>query len=96
MARVHKSILLSGLSGKLDGLVFRTVRGKISVYTLSPRSKPLTEKQLAYQEKFKEAVAFAKGILANPELRQQYTQRAKTEKKRNAYTLAVAERMGNL
>jgi hypothetical protein len=50
MTKVDRNIITSGLRGRLDNLVFRTRGSKTSVYVLSERKAPLSEKQRAAQK----------------------------------------------
>lgn len=93
MAKVNKNLLLAGLSGKLGNLVVRTRNGKTHVYVMTDKAAPKTPKQKAYQQRFAEAVAFAKGVLADEGQKALYTQKAKQAGKESAYAMAVSEKM---
>jgi hypothetical protein len=58
--------------GKLGNVVFREVRGK-TIASREPRfAAPPSESQAAHRERFKQAVAYGKSALADPEMREMY------------------------
>lgn len=67
MAKITGNVLMKGMSGTLQGQVFKdyhygTVVSKVpDMSNIAP-----SEKQKAERNKFREAVAFAKEVLANP------------------------------
>ncbi|MEO5909351.1 MAG: hypothetical protein ABIP95_00615 [Pelobium sp.] len=90
MARVKNNIFLEGLSGKLYGLVFKTGKNGTFASKLPDRSNvQLSEKQKEGNQKFKEAVAYAKALLADPA--QKATLLARTPKGRKPYHQALSE-----
>ena len=90
MALSEDNIVTSGLHGKVGNLVFRRRGEKTSVYVLSERRKPLTEKQKEAQQRFRTAVASAKQALANEEDRKRFEEMALSQGKVSAYSAAVA------
>ena len=90
MAIVKRNPLVQGLSGKVGGLVFKQHR-KTTVLSIKPdRSRvKLSDKQVKANKKFKMAVAYAKGILKDPEKRKAYE--AKLQPGRSVYHTALAE-----
>jgi hypothetical protein len=77
MARVKDNILTQGLSGAVNKqLVFKTRNGKTFISKYPNRSKVIpSEKQLVEKVNFRNAVSYAKGILANPILKAEVQQR---------------------
>jgi hypothetical protein len=77
MAISNRNVITHGLSGKVGDLVLfsqrfgATVMGKIPV-----RKKEPTARQLAVQEKFRLAAAYAKACLLDPQRKAIYAQRA--------------------
>jgi hypothetical protein len=95
MATVATSCLIEGLHGKFGkNLVFRTMRGKTF---LSPAPRPVKTNQSEAQRNtritFKQASAWARSVLLDPEKKAYYQQRAKALKLPNAYTAAVTDFM---
>ncbi len=79
----------AGNSGKLGNVVYYTRKGKTYVRK-APVSHNITptQKQAAVRERFIAAHKFAQNIIADPTLKQLYTQKAAG--KRSAYSEAMA------
>ncbi|RAV99202.1 hypothetical protein [Pseudochryseolinea flava] len=96
MATVTDTSLMEGLRGKFgNNIVFRTMRGKTFA---SPLRKPVknsnqSEAQRNTRITFRQAAAWARSILLDPEKKAYYNQRAKALKLPNAYTAAVTDFM---
>ena len=90
MATVTNNIVTTGLSGKVGNLVFRRRGKKTTAYVLSPRKKPLSEKQIESQIDFRVAVMQAKKALSIDAEREQFEKLAKKEGKESAYSAAVS------
>jgi uncharacterized membrane protein YfhO len=90
MARVTNNIVTTGLSGKIGNLVFRKRGNKTSVYVLTQRKAPLSEKQKDAQLRFAAAVNQAKATLATNEGKLRFTVLAKEQGRESAYSAAVA------
>jgi hypothetical protein len=91
MAKVRKNVLTRGLSGKLGNLVvFRNDGGK-TIMSSAPgkRTLPLTEAQQMHQQQFKQAVLYAKAVLADPDKKAEYESAARNGE--SAYNMAVAD-----
>jgi hypothetical protein len=68
MARVRNSLILEGLRGKIGEIVIKQYRYGTVVTKLPDMSNvKSTRLQKKKRKRFKEAVAFAKSILADPE-----------------------------
>lgn len=82
------------LSGKFGSIVFYHRNG-INYYRAAPGpySKPPSDAQLSYRERFKLAVTAAKAAIQNPALKAALTQRAKGL--RTAYSQAIKEFLEN-
>ena len=63
---------VDGYRGSIGRLVFKRYKGRTIVGKKPVRTKELTPGQLAHTEHFKEAVAYAKSVLANPSAREFY------------------------
>jgi hypothetical protein len=91
MAQVGKNVLTRGLSGKLGNLVvFRRNREK-TIMSVAPgkRTHPLTEAQQRHLQQFREAVVYAKSVLADQEKKAEYKAAAKNGE--SAFNVAVAD-----
>ncbi len=86
------NIITSGFSGKLGDIVYYQRGGKTFVRQ-APGSynKVATEKQTPGRNRFTEAVAFAKKIVADPVQKAIY--QLKARKGRSAYSQAIVEYM---
>ena len=74
MAKVAKNVLTRGLSGKVGNLVVFRNNGEGTVLSSAPgkRSRPLTEEQLLHHQQFREAVIYAKSVMADPAMKSEY------------------------
>ena len=95
MATVKTNVLLKELSGKFGNIVFRTVGNKtiMSPRGNKPNKKMETEAQRNTRSTFKEATAFAKAMMRNPDKKAYYQERAEAWQVSNAYTAAITEYM---
>jgi hypothetical protein len=91
MAKVEKNVLTRGLSGKLGNQVVFRNRGANTLMAVAPgrRTKPPTDAQLEQQQRFREAVIYAKSVMADPVLNGEYVNAAKPEE--SSFNLAVAD-----
>jgi hypothetical protein len=94
MAKVDGNIVTTGLRGKVGNIVFRRRGNKTTAYVLSERKKPLTEKQIKAQLRFRAAVALAKQALSDQRERKRFEEMARSTGKESAYSAAVAYFMG--
>lgn len=85
------------VSGKIGGLVFRTVEGEI-ILSQAPRFQKgkQTELQKGTRDKFRRVAADVKRKLRDPEVREHYKREAERMKLPNAYTAAVKEGMNSI
>lgn len=76
MARVIGNVLTQGWSGKLGPVVFRR-RGKNTYVVMAPdfSNRVLSARQQEQVSKFRQAVAYAQGVLQSPELKRKYERR---------------------
>ena len=72
MSEVELNPTVDGYRGSIGRLVFKRYKGRTIVGKKPVRTKEAGMEQLARQERFKEAVAYAKSVLANPALREFY------------------------
>ena len=93
MAKVGNNIVTQGLSGMLGNqLVFR-MRGSKTYVAKAPvkTEQELTEAQIEHRRHFQEAILYAKGAIASPEMKAAYQEAA--EEDTTAYNVAVADFM---
>ena len=90
MAKSRNNVVMHGASGKVGDLLLfsqrfgKTVFGKIPVNNAEP-----SDKQLAFKDKFRQAIKFAKRAMADPEVKKLYEPRAEGDNK--PFNLAVAD-----
>ncbi|MXV53060.1 hypothetical protein GS399_18980 [Pedobacter sp. HMF7647] len=90
MAQSKNNIVTHGLSGKVgDLLVFSQRNGKTIVGKVPTHSGESTEGQKQVQQKFQQAVFYAKAAMANPETKAMYQPEAKDGK--TIYNVAIAD-----
>ncbi|MBL0745591.1 hypothetical protein [Chryseolinea lacunae] len=90
MARLKKTAITSALSGLLGDLVIRQTRNGIVVASRPNRSKkPMPRGQRQSCNRFKEAVIWAKQIMADP--RRKATHLAKLKKGESLYRTLVGD-----
>jgi len=77
--KVKLNPMFEGASGQLGELVFRSVRGKTFAGRKAVVTAALTVDQEAHRERFKQAVAFGKSVMADSSLRTLYTEIAKNK-----------------
>ncbi len=93
MSKVGNNIVTQGLSGMLGNqLVFR-MRGSQTYVAKAPVKKEheKTEAQIEHQRHFQEAILYAKGAIATPEMKEAY--KAAAGENQSAYNVAVADFM---
>ena len=90
MAESKNNYVMFGMSGKLGKLlIFRQRGGKTFATAVPTRTGAFTEEQLEIQSKFKEAAAWARGILKSPEDRKFYSSLATGGQ--SAFNMAIAD-----
>ena len=92
MPKAKLNPILLELHGKLGDMVFRRTRnGGVSVIRKADMSKvKWSPAQVANRQRFREAVAYAKQLLADPQVRATYEEIAAKQGKR-ALEVAVSE-----
>lgn len=92
MAKIKLHPMFQGVSGRMDGIVYRrSVSGRIYISRTPDMSRvQWSPAQQAHRQKFKLATAYAKAALADPQLRTHYEERAAQENRR-PYDLAVSD-----
>jgi hypothetical protein len=93
MAHVKSNDITEGLSGRLGKLIFRTYKGKTYVARRPSKPKKESEDQRNTRSKFKLATQYAKQMMADPERKAYYTDKAKELALPNAYTAAITDYM---
>lgn len=91
MANSTNNVVTHGLSGTVGGmLVFRQYGDKTIVARRpAKRTSPLKESEIENKERFKEAAAYAKGVIKVPQLKEMYQAVAKP--RQTAYNVAFAD-----
>ncbi len=96
MVKIYDNVILEGIVGGLGKmLVFRKRKGKVSVYLLSPRKVPFTQKQKEWQQRFAIAVSKARNAMKEDKERKQFENIARETGKSSAYGAAVSWFMNN-
>ncbi len=80
MAKAHVNRFLKGLSGTIDGHVFRRHRGKTILQRKPTFTLPRSDGQVATMKTFSEASKFAALVKADPDLRRLYATRGRKVK----------------
>lgn len=91
MAKADNNVLLTQLSGSIGKQLTIKQRGGKTIVSKAqqPREKAATEKQQEAQEKFSHASAYAKGVLADPDMAAMYKTMALPGQ--NAYNVALKD-----
>ena len=94
---IHTSALFQGFSGSIDRqLLFRQCGGKTVVSKFPDRSAVIySEKQKQERRRFADAVSFARVVIANQGLKQDYSIKAAVLGFRSAWNVAIAEYMND-
>lgn len=92
MAKITVTPLIEDIRGKFGDLVIRRSRtGKFYLAKLPDMSKlKWSDAQKAHRQRFKEAVAYAKAAMADPQVRARYEDRAASEN-RTPFSTAVSD-----
>jgi hypothetical protein len=92
MAKIKLSRGYESLHGKLGGFVIRQSSSGEHYMSVAPDMSEVkwSAAQKAHRQKFREAVAYARAALADPQARVYYRERAAQEKKR-PYNLALSD-----
>ena len=92
MAKIKLNPIIEQAHGQLGDMVFRRAHsGRMSLMRKPDMSKVAwSEAQAAHRERFKQAVAYARAALADPQTRAIYEQEAARKGKR-AFDLAVSD-----
>jgi hypothetical protein len=91
MAKIILNPLIKEISGKFGDIIFRsTSDGVVMSNRPTPSSVKPSPAQIAHRQRFKEAVAYAKTALADPQISSLYKQAAAQQNKR-PFDLAVSD-----
>ena len=94
MAKATLNPVIELLTGKIGSMVFRRSHtGKVSLVASPDMSRvKWSPAQKEHRRRFKQAVAYARGVMADPEIRQVY-ERMAAEKKKNKrpFDMAVSD-----
>ena len=92
MAKINKNLLVRGARGHMGKQFVYRKHGEDTLMTRMPdfnENLEPTEKQVGVRELFAEAAAYAKGAIADPELKKEYQKKAKPG--RTAYNIAFRD-----
>jgi len=94
MSTVGKNIVTQGLRGKLGDMIVFRQRGDQTVVATKPKARTgaPTANQTAHQERFQQAIIYAKSVLGDPALKADYQEQAGNGI--TAFNIAVADFMG--
>ena len=94
---IHTSAIFQGFSGSIDRqLLFRQCGGKTIVSKFPDRSKVIySEKQQRERRRFADAVSFARIVIANQSIKEDYSIKAAVLGFRSAWNVAIAEFMSD-
>lgn len=92
MAKIAVTPLLEDIRGKLGNLSIRRSRtGRFYLANLPDMSTvKWSDAQKAHRQRFKEAVAYAKAAMADPQVRARYEERA-AEANRTPFSMAISD-----
>ncbi|MBK9926629.1 MAG: hypothetical protein IPP66_15240 [Anaerolineales bacterium] len=92
MAKVKLNPMLKEVRGKVGNTVFRRSHtGEVSLIKLADMSNvEWSDAQKAHRQRFKEAVAYAKAVMAEPKVRRRYEKEA-AQKNKRPFDLAVSD-----
>jgi SAM-dependent methyltransferase len=92
MAVIRNNVLMEGVSGMIGkALVFRKFADKTVVQAAPVRKAPYTTKQQLQQNRFREAMAYARRVLADAAVKERYTQLARQHSNMTAFNLVIRE-----
>lgn len=85
--------VLEGLSGMLGkAVVFRMLNGRTIAQAAPVRKVPFNNAQRLQQNRFREAMSYARNLFTNPAVKAVYMARAKEKgNNSNAFNIAIAE-----
>ncbi len=90
MARLKSNVLVEGFSGRIDRLLFKQYKYGTVLSKMPDRSKvKLTANQKKANKRFKQAVSYARSVLADVSLQKQYARQVKSGK--SLYHIALAD-----
>jgi hypothetical protein len=91
MGKVKNSLLVEGLSGKLDQILLKNYKYGTVVSKMPDRSKvKLTNHQKGLNKNFQQAVAYARSIINDPAKKKQYEKQAR-RKHTSVYHYVLAQ-----
>jgi hypothetical protein len=92
MAKLKNNIVFSGASGKIGDVIFKKYSYGTVISKIPDRSNvTLSTNQVSDNSKFKEAVAYAKSIINDPEKRLTYKRKFKRGRRMSVYHSAIKE-----
>ena len=88
--------LLRGTRGKLGDLIIRQVKGKTVISTVPNPDAPQSALQKTNRNQFREASAFARAAMRDPEIKVYFQSEARRRGLTNGYTAALGFKMKDL
>jgi hypothetical protein len=84
MAKIKLNPLFDGISGTVGDVVFKKSRNGETIISKRPDMSRVkwSDAQIAHRERFKQANAYANAMLADPDMRALYEERAAQEGKK--------------
>jgi hypothetical protein len=94
MAKMELNPMISSISGKMGGMIFRRLKNGTVVVSMAPigaQAEP-SPAQLKQRQKLQQAQVYARAALQDPELKSHYEQKAvQSRGKSYPYQLAVTD-----
>lgn len=95
MAKLKGHVLIEGFSGRLDSIILKHYRYGTVISTRPDMSKvKRTKQQKERSSRFAEAVAYARGVVADVNLKKTYARKA-NKTGRTTYHLALSDYMND-
>ncbi len=93
MAESKNNIITHGLSGKVGDLIVFSQRNGKTIVSRAPRDKITedTQNQKEHKRKFQRAILYSKGVMSNPDTKEEYAEKADRSKGITVHNVAVAD-----
>lgn len=93
MAESKNNIITHGLSGKVGDLIVFSQRNGKTIVSRAPRDKTTedTQNQKDHKRKFQRAILYSKGVMSNPDTKEEYEAKVDRSRGITAHNVAVAD-----
>lgn len=93
MAESKNNIITHGLSGKVGDLIVFSQRNGKTIVSRAPREKTTedTENQKEHKRKFQRAILYSKGVMNDPDTKEEYAEKADRSRGITTHNVAVAD-----